>query len=159
MHHLLTPRDGKADQSQHVQTMWKAILKAPGFGTSFRQFWGDRKVRPVGVPHTLPDQVPCLPDVNFIWEACTLEYSAFEKSLLSQRRTKARETRLANPMRICRDLAHPQALPVQTLLDSSPMEVEHVSDDQQIITLTDSPQLSGQLVWYRHQMTPACTHC
>lgn len=114
---------------REVQALWHSIIKAPGFPQGFRRFWPHRACQTAGSPKSIP-RWPPNHDLAFqIFQSFQAEHQLFEAKLIKQRRMEAKLARIADPHKIYKDTATPQAMPVHTLLTTFSTTVESVDPD------------------------------
>lgn len=151
----------KYDASAKISAaaMWRAIIAAKGFEGGFRKHWTQRSVVHPDAPATIPKLIPEVDTIEKIYLNYKAEFDELEKTLLSERLQKSKFDRSNDPNKIYQDVARPQALPVQTLVDTHETTVTRIDEDG--ITLhydpiNLDPQLAihgpeGYLVSSNHQ--------
>lgn len=114
---------------QHSFDLWRAILNANGFQTSFRKFWVQRSQVPPGGPVNLPKEPPPLEIARHILQSFQMEVTTLEQSLKRDRLKAAKDKRINDPNKIFQDVARPLALPVQTLVDQAVVTITNITEE------------------------------
>ena len=119
----------------HLASLWIAVLRAPGFGRSFAEWWPLRDLKLAGDPVSLPLACPS-PGGSFqIFLAFQANFLAFERQLLGHRKAQAQQRRQQDPCLIFRDMRAPPKAPVETLLDKKAARIVEVDEEEQALVL------------------------
>ena len=122
---------------EHRGCLWQAILRAPGFAMSFREWWKVREIVFYGDPSFLPQACPASTECRQIFLSFEANFRAYERRLLGTRIAAARKRREQDPSLLFRDLRAPRKAPVETLLDRKQGEVLEVCPDECAIVLAE----------------------
>ena len=123
----------------HRASTWRAVLVAPGFPSSFMDWWRARPKRLHHAPSELPRSLPDLGMATTIFQCFEVNFRAFEKELLSSRRRQAKQRRLRQPSLIFQDVRRDRTCPVTTLVEGPCATVREVDHEEQALVV-DPPQ-------------------
>ena len=121
--------------------LWDAIVRSPGFPSSFSSWWPCRNVQLVGDPALVPARLPSLATAQALVLSFEANFRDFERALQRDRRSNARQQRVEDPALIFRDFKRPQSAPVETLLDHRNARVAEVCEEEAAIIL------DGEVKW------------
>ena len=151
MHH--TPLS--SSQHVHAEREWRAILRAPGFGRGFAHWWENLPDKPFNSPTHIPHDLPCLANLLLIQVVTDREIRRVEALMYKEHQEKAKNSRIANPHKIFRDLAKPTAAPVQLLDHSKQAHVMAVDESDFSMILDCDPGFTdGPLTGFHGVFSP-----
>eukprot|EP00435_Cladocopium_sp_Y103_P065405 s797_g27.t1 len=117
----------------HGHSIWKAVLRAPGFGRDFRSWWETQaKNNPSWLPWC-PVEPPAVDIAHHFAETMGCQYRALEAALKFQSIQHARKRRIDDPNRIFQDLRKAPPAPVQMLLAQTVLKVQEAPDSASVI--------------------------
>lgn len=135
---------------EHIHQLWISIRGAPGFPHGFPKAWQHRSVKLPGSPAFLPHKAPSLTIARLIMRSFETEFRAFEMLLKTTRQTKAMQRRQQDTSVIFKDVKKEQALPVQTVVLKTMVEVVEIRTKPPSVMYTppkldiDEPVFSSQ---------------
>ena len=143
----------------HAAALWRSIVSAKGFAGGFKKYWVNRGIHHPDTPNHIPSDLPTPEDIIKIKNNFQAEFALLEKTLNAERLQKAKWERSKDPNKIYQDVTRPQALPVQTLVDTNHATVMGVSENGKEIQYepkifdTDQPVQGpeGYLICTNHQ--------
>ena len=118
----------------HAVSLWESVKRAQGFPQGFMKWWPTRSIVWADSPTNIPEGLPSTFQIDLIFQNYKAEFQHLEQLLKTHRVRQAREARLKDPSRVYRDIARPQAVPVQTLVSQISAVVDSSSSDHLIIT-------------------------
>ena len=145
------PQTGVAN-CLHGIGLWNSILRAPGFGVSFSEWWQSRHYRSPADPVHVPQFCPSPGQARQIFDAVLAEVR-----LLEQRLTRARALhRVAQHDRdrhlVFREVARDPPAPVETLIHRVEAEVSHVDLSECAVELAAPVELvPDETLWIAGQ--------
>ena len=128
--HKSTPSDSACE---YRAGLWHAILKAPGFKPSFRQWWPSREVLAPDDPPSLGTSLPDLALAEAIFASLQANVKKLERRLKSSRQKAAKQRRIDNPSLVFKDLRGPCAKPVETIVDKVSAVVSQVFPEESAV--------------------------
>ena len=124
----------------HLAGLWSSVLRAPGFGRSFQEWWLLREVTLAGDLERIPQACPGPQQSMQVFLAFQANFQAFERKLLGHRKAQAQQRRQQDPCLIFRDIRSPPKAPVETLLDKKVAHIIEVDiEDQALVLDCDKP--------------------
>ena len=125
---------------EHKASLWRKILFATGFCPSFAVWWANQVH---SLPHT-PAQLPSVPPdaatAEYIFLEFSKQYRALENSLRRARHDFAIQRRTQDPMMIYRDIQRDRAEAVQSIVQTKPLAISHLSDPVEGATIVTLQQ-------------------
>ena len=126
---LVSTASTTASKVDHAFSLWNSIRCASGFPRGFCKWWQARSIIWAQAPAVIPEVIPTYSEASLIFRNFEAEFRHFEQILKTHRVKQAKEARFKDPSRIYRDIARPQAVPVQTLVTQVSAVVETSSSD------------------------------
>lgn len=126
---VVSPKFDSNNPTQ-AEKAWNSIIAAKGFEGGFRNYWTHRSIKHPEAPTFLRKSLPTAEALGFIFVNFKAEFDAFEKSLHAERLQKSKFDRSNDPNKIYQDVARPQALPVQTLVDTNDATITKIDEDE-----------------------------
>eukprot|EP00438_Fugacium_kawagutii_P010337 Skav212590 [mRNA] locus=scaffold125:530151:534734:+ [translate_table: standard] len=123
-------------QQTHRFREWRAILRAPGFGPSFQNWWSTQPRAHNLIPTTLPDLPITQESAVALRDVFAAEVRAFEKILVSELTSKATANRLSNPYKVFQDVKKEKVSPVQLLDYSKSTTVVNVCEEEMAVEVS-----------------------
>eukprot|EP00435_Cladocopium_sp_Y103_P054336 s1144_g17.t1 len=118
---------------RHGKSIWSAVLRAPGFGKSFPEWWKfQAQTHPQWIPWC-PNEPPDLAIARHFAEVMETMYRALESSMRAKSIEQARKRRMDDPNKIFQDLRKTPPVPVQMLLAKTIMTVKDVPDEGSVV--------------------------
>lgn len=126
---------GNSDDPLHGIALWNSILRAPGLAPSFTLWWPTRwyvcPADPVAVPQFCPESWVA----RCIYDAVFAEVRLFEQRLTQMRAMHRTTQHALDRNLIFREVARPQAEPVDTLLHQVQGVVSEVDEHEVAVVL------------------------
>ena len=129
---------GNSHASLHGLLLWRSILHATGFGTSFCKWWLGRRTVGFHDPVFVPVFPPQYSVAVQLWETFQCEVHALERALLAAKQSARRCQHQTNPNLIFQDTRRPSPEPVTTLLVTNKSRVVEVEPDD-VAVVIDPP--------------------
>ena len=132
----------------HGIDLWNAILKAPGFVPSFRQWWRHRSFCSPLDPFDVPWFAPASQVAHQIFDAVLAEVRAFERNLLAAQVSHRAAQHERDRTLVFREVAREPAAPVESLVQSVSSQVSRLDPDECAVVLAKDVELcTEQPVW------------
>ena len=131
----------------HAVSLWDSVKRAQGFPKGFKRWWPTRSIVWADSPKDIPDSLPSKFQIDLIFQNYKAEFQHLEQVLKTHRVRQAREARLKDPSRVYRDIARPQAVPVQTLVSQISTIIESSSSDHLTLTYPKGALDAGEPVY------------
>lgn len=122
----------------HGLLLWRSILDATGFGSSFADWWLGRVCIGLSDPGFVPNSPPCLAVAVMLCECFECELRSFESRLTHARKATRRHAHVQNPNLIFRDTKRPMPEPVSSLLIQHQATVAEI-DEEDVAVVIDPP--------------------
>ena len=119
----------------HLAGLWSSVLRAPGFGRSFQEWWLLREVTLAGDLEYIPQACPGPQQSMQVFLAFQANFLAFERKLMGHRKAQAQQRCQQDPCLIFRDMRSPPKAPVETLLDKKVARIIEVDVEEQALVL------------------------
>ena len=129
---------GNSNDPLHGIALWNSILRAPGFAPSFALWWPTRWYVCPADPVTVPQFCPASRVALCIYDAVFAEVRLFEQRLTQMRAMHRTSQHAHDRNLIFREVARPQAEPVDTLLHQVQGVVSEV-DEQEVAVVLATP--------------------
>ncbi|CAE7393753.1 Pol [Symbiodinium sp. CCMP2592] len=129
-----TPSDAACE---YRAGLWHAILKAPGFKPSFRQWWPTREVIASADPLCLGTALPDRALAEAIFASLQANVQKLERRLKNSRQKAAKQRRVDNPSLVFKDLRGPPAKPVETVVDKVSAVVSQVFPEESAVAFAE----------------------
>ena len=128
------PSTGVVD-SLHGIGLWNSILRAPGFGSSFVQWWPTRQyVSPLD-PLSIPQHCPSSAIAHQIYDAVLAEVRMFEQRLQQAKRAHRQSQLERDRNLVFREVARSPAAPVESLLHKVEASISRVDVEECAVEL------------------------
>ena len=121
--------------SIHGLDLWKSILNSTGFQPTFAAWWLGRSYHGPFDPVHIPSWPPSFAVSCCIYDAVLCEIRLLEARLNAARKAKRTHERDLNPNLVFRDVRRPLAAPVESLLQSTEVEITDVVVDELKLSL------------------------
>eukprot|EP00435_Cladocopium_sp_Y103_P021973 s4782_g5.t1 len=118
---------------RHGHSIWLAVLRAPGFGSSFPAWWEHQaQTHPKWLPWCPIDPPDSAISCHFA-EVMETMHRALESSMRAKSIEQARKRRMDDPNKIFQDLRKTPPVPVKMLLAKTVMTVQDTPDEGSIV--------------------------
>ena len=134
------PSTGVSD-CLHGVGLWNSILRAPGFGSSFSDWWPTRQYVSPADPAVIPQFCPGPVFARQIFEAVLAEVRLFEQRLMLARSAHRTALHAKDRLLIFREVARDPPEPVESLLHSVCADVTAIDHHESAVELDRSVSL------------------
>lgn len=117
------------DTSLHGLHLWKSILQAPGFGSSFQTWWKSRGSVGLGDPGMVPDYPPSVPLAHAFCDVFHSEVTCLERRLLAAKQATRISQHHRDANLLYKDTKRTPPEPVTSLLITKRARITEVDTD------------------------------
>lgn len=122
----------------HGLSLWRSILRAPGFSPSFQVWWANRQFVGLGDPGWIPSSMPDAQLAGVLCEVFCCEVRYLESQLQQNRKGHRRWKHTQDPNCIFQDTKRPPPETVSSLLECARSSVAEV-DTEDVAVVLDPP--------------------
>ena len=114
--HALRAAKNSPAALEYRLSLWRSVLRAPGFSGGFVAWWASRPVQHVGCPSSLPGHVPSLPVLSVIFHDFRDNFKRFEAWHIRQRSAVLQDKYKNSQIALLHALREPATEQVDTLV-------------------------------------------